>query len=79
MVEGPESGNTKYQVKYSERPNDTLPTTLLRYERLFTAVSTTDESLTSNDKATVLQLLQSILRSNPAWQCNGPDSQIEER
>ena len=50
---GPESGKTKYQVKYSERPNDTLPTTLLWYEWLFTAVSMTDGSLASNDKATV--------------------------
>ena len=49
---GPGSGKTEYQCKYSERPNDMLPTTLLQYEWPFTPVSATDTSHPNNYNAT---------------------------
>ena len=49
---GPGSDGARYQCDYSERPNDTLPTTLLRCEQPFTPVSATDTSHPNNYNAT---------------------------
>ena len=58
---GPGSDKIEYQGKYSERPNDTLPTTLLRSERLFTPVSATDASPRENHITTIYSCYNTYL------------------
>ena len=58
---GPGCDKIEYQGKHSERPNDTLPTTLLRYERPFTPVSVTNASPRENYITTIYSCYKAYL------------------